>query len=237
MLNTNFWERYFKVYDLLNEVRPYQQLMKEISDCASIKTSERVLDAGSGTGNLSLELERRGAIVTALDCSREGLKIHAAKRSAAVLVCADLALPLEFADNTFDKIVSNNTLYTLPKNRRPGVLKEFLRVLKPGGKIVVSNIAHGFQPGKIYYEHLKNEIILSGVLDTLRKVTKLLVPTIKIFYYNGKIKKEQKSGNYTFFRAGEQTEELLEANFVDCTPERRVYAAQALLVCAYKPPK
>jgi ubiquinone/menaquinone biosynthesis C-methylase UbiE len=235
MLDTNFWKKYFKVYDLLNELTPYQLLIRTICHYADVKKGDRVLDAGAGTGNLVVELEKIGAIVTALDYSREGLEIIRLKGSYASLVCADLTKPLDFGDNSFDKIVSNNTLYTIPKKDRPTLMKEFFRVLKPGGTIVLSNISTGFKPIRIYLDHLKNELKYSSIWALSKKVLRLGIPTLKIFYYNEKIRKENKTGSYDFYRFGEQTEELKTAGFINILPETRVYSDQALLVVAHKP--
>lgn len=44
MLNTKFWEKYFKIYDILNLVIPHQELLKVVADEPEIKEEERIRD-------------------------------------------------------------------------------------------------------------------------------------------------------------------------------------------------
>ena len=50
-LDEKFWEKYFKVYDVLNVVIPYKELMAELEKELDLKQDDVVLDVGSGTGN------------------------------------------------------------------------------------------------------------------------------------------------------------------------------------------
>jgi len=56
MLDSKFWKRYFKVYDVLNLLIPYQELLNTICDELDIKPGEKILEAGCGTGNLALKI-------------------------------------------------------------------------------------------------------------------------------------------------------------------------------------
>jgi hypothetical protein len=38
MLDAKFWEKYFEVYDVLNLVIPYRELLEKIADKLEIKT-------------------------------------------------------------------------------------------------------------------------------------------------------------------------------------------------------
>jgi len=44
MLDTNFWHKYFQVYDVLNLAIPYQELLNSICDELDIKKGERILE-------------------------------------------------------------------------------------------------------------------------------------------------------------------------------------------------
>jgi len=61
MLDTKFWRKYFKSYDILNKAIPYQELLRDIVEAVSVKNGDRIFDAGSGTGNLSILLKAKGA--------------------------------------------------------------------------------------------------------------------------------------------------------------------------------
>ncbi len=234
MLSTQFWKKYFTVYDYLNGVIPYNELLKTIVSELSIMKGDSVLDVGSGTGNLSIELEKQGADVTAIDYSKEGISIHLVKQPHLKIINSDLTCTLPFSDNSFDKIVSNNVIYTLPTSKRGLVFGELFRVLKPGGAIVISNIASGFKPSHVYFDHVRKLIQKKGYISSVIELGKLLVPTIQIFYYNYRIKKEDVSGSYSFMCQDEQVKLLRNSGFKDVSDTKRVYSKQAILNKASK---
>lgn len=102
-----------------------------------------VLDAGCAAGWYSVELARRGARVTGVDSSATLLgyakrRVEAAKLGDQVeLRVADLSEPLDFiADHTMDGIVSSLVLHYI-RDWGP-TLREFRRILKPGGWLLFS---------------------------------------------------------------------------------------------------
>jgi SAM-dependent methyltransferase len=97
----------------------------------------RVLDAGSGPGLYAEELLARGADVVAVDGSERMVELAQRRLgSRAVVVHADLSEPLPFADNEFDVVVCPLVIHHLPD--RAAALREFFRVLSPGGRVVLS---------------------------------------------------------------------------------------------------
>lgn len=98
---------------------------------------KKILDAGAGTGRLAVELARRGAAVTALDISGEMLKILSRKNRNIELTVADVE-NLPFENNTFDWVVSAFVIVHLKDPAR--FFDEVYRVLKEGGKFLVTNI-------------------------------------------------------------------------------------------------
>ncbi len=234
MLTEQFWKKYFVDYDILNELIPYQDLLKTIDKELCVQPEEMVLDAGAGTGNVGAWLTQKGARIVGFDFSKEGLEIHKKKMPNAKVVQGDLTKPLPFTDNAFDKIVSNNTLYTITKDKRLDILRELYRVLKPGGIIVVSNITVGFSPLKIYIAHVKEGVRRNGWLQAFLRLLKFIAPTIRIFYYNYLIKKEHEGGAYNFFETGEQSHLLQSAGFTNISKDISVYANNAVLNSAHK---
>lgn len=234
-LDNSFWGRYFGVYDVLNMVMPYQELLKEICKEAGAKEGEFVLDAGVGTGNLALLLEEQGAEVVGLDFSPIALEIYRDKNPDAKTILADLIERLPFDDGSFDKIVSNNALYNIPREKRPEALKEIKRVLKSGGKIVLSNIHREYRPLKIYMAAAGQNIRKHGLANTIRLLTKMFIPTLRIFYYNHQIKKAYKTASDNLFDYDEQHDLLVKAGFDNVSKTRKVYAGQGVLNSAVKP--
>ncbi|MFI2365181.1 class I SAM-dependent methyltransferase [Promicromonospora sp. NPDC019610] len=97
----------------------------------------KILDAGCGSGPLSAELRDRGADMTGFDGSPSMVELARRRLGDDVpLTVADLAQPLPYADDTFDDVVSSLVLHYLEDWRPP--LTELHRVLKPGGRLILS---------------------------------------------------------------------------------------------------
>lgn len=234
MLGSKFWASYFRVYDVLNLLIPYQELLETICDELEIKKGEKILEAGCGTGNLALRIKEIGGEVIGLDNSQEALDIYKVKDPQAKLVLADLREKLPFPDNYFDKIASNNTLYTIPKEKQLNSLEELYRILKPGGKIVLTNPTKSAKPNKIYVRHIKRSLEREGYIKSLIEIIKMKIPTLKMFYFNYLIKKEAEKGQYTFFSLDEQQKLLKEAGFNEISETKLVYAEQNILNTSFK---
>jgi SAM-dependent methyltransferase len=105
-------------------------------------SGRRILDAGCGSGPLFAALRDRGAVVSGFDAS--GGMLELARRRLgddADLRVADLGSPLPYADDTFDDVVAALVLHYL-EDWGPA-LAELRRVLKPGGRLIVS-VDHPF---------------------------------------------------------------------------------------------
>ncbi len=230
-LDHRFWAKYFRVYDVLNMVIPYQELLDTIIEELDVKRGDFILDAGCGTGNLAVRLEKKGAKVVGIDFSEEALKICKEKIKDADIRFHDLIQPLPFPDSYFDKVVSNNVIYALPKAARLDVIKEFKRVLKKDGLVVISNVHEGFKPALIYKDHFKKSINSKGLTATFFYVVRMLIPTIRMFYYNGKAKKEHNKfkEHFSFMKRGEQPDLFDAAGFYNISKELDVYSGQGVL--------
>ncbi|MDR2987043.1 MAG: class I SAM-dependent methyltransferase [Nocardiopsaceae bacterium] len=102
----------------------------------------RILDAGCGAGPLFAALRDRGAIVTGIDKSAGMLKLARRRLGdGADLQQAELGSPLLFPDDTFDDVTASLVLHYL-EDWGPA-LAELRRVLKPGGRLIVS-VDHPF---------------------------------------------------------------------------------------------
>jgi SAM-dependent methyltransferase len=102
----------------------------------------RILDAGCGSGPLFAALRDRGAIVTGFD--KSAAMVELARRrlgDGADLRVADVGSPLPFPNGEFDDVIASLVLHYL-EDWGPA-LAELRRVLKPGGRLLVS-VEHPF---------------------------------------------------------------------------------------------
>ncbi len=103
-----------------------------------------ILDLGCGNGRHSAYLEKKGFEVICADISLGMLKVAARRFRGERVQCNAVNLP--FRDESFSTVLYVATLHHLPsKELRLRSLKETRRVLKEGGKLIVSAWAL-FQP-------------------------------------------------------------------------------------------
>jgi len=233
-LDSNFWNKYFKVYDILNMVIPYQELLDDLVKELDVKKGDLILDAGSGTGNLSIKLEKLGAKVIALDNNSEAIKRHKYKNPDAEIISHDLNEPLPFEDNYFDKIVCNNVLYIISKDKRINLLNELFRVLRQNGILVMANPKYGSKPIKICYYHIKRSLEKIGPIKTSYQLIKLFWPTILILYYTSILKKHSKKIDYDLIKINEFFDIFNNLGFQTISNSTLTYANQAVLDVAFK---
>lgn len=99
---------------------------------------ERVLDIAAGTGTSSAAIARTGAEVVAVDFSTGMIEVGRKKHPKIDFVEAD-AMALPFSANEFDAVTISFGLRNIENPRK--ALKEMYRVLKPGGRIVVTEFS------------------------------------------------------------------------------------------------
>lgn len=229
-----FWRKYFQSYDIVNKAYPYQILLSLVISKLSKINNCKILDAGSGTGNLSIELSKHGGEVYSLDNSKAGLDIHLAKDSTAQIYLHDLVEPLQFPDNFFDIAISLNTICFIDKGVREKIFKEFHRVLKKDGKIIVVNLLNGFKSYKIFVSHIRCSIKKDGFIKSLSTIFLLLIPALKVFYYSTVIQRQSSDRGKSFFEVDEQFIYLRKVHFKNISDNKLVFANQAILNEAYK---
>ena len=141
----SIYDRFTSLYDLMFRFNRYgasvERFLRE--NPLPLPAGARVLDAGCGTGLLTLALLRvlpRPARVTAVDLSRRSLatarravnkSAHDPRHRVAFLQADALSLP--FPDHTFDAVVTSGVLEYLPLGQGLG---ELARVLTPGGHLL-----------------------------------------------------------------------------------------------------
>jgi SAM-dependent methyltransferase len=124
--------------------------VRPVADAAGIRTGDRVLDVGCGTGVLAREAFKRvgqNSRVVGLDLN-EGMLAVAARAEPKIEWRQGDAASLPFEDATFDVVVSQFALMYFPD--RVASLSQMWRTLAPAGRLAVAvwallDRAPGFQ--------------------------------------------------------------------------------------------
>ena len=109
------------------------------------RTNLRILDAGCGTGANLIALKNYGAL-TAVDLAPQALEL-AAQRGDYTLGRASIT-QLPFASGSFDGVFSADVLVMLTTAQSAEAMREFARVLKPGGWLYVRTAAYDWLRGQ-----------------------------------------------------------------------------------------
>ncbi|PTL82229.1 class I SAM-dependent methyltransferase [Vitiosangium sp. GDMCC 1.1324] len=130
--------------DYAAEVTPlFRHFSQEALQLAALTPGARVLDVATGPGTLALEAARLGARVSAVDSSPrmiDALRARAAAEGVdGIAASVGDGQALVFSDGVFDATFSMFGLIFFP-DRAKG-FRELRRVLRPGGRAVVSSWA------------------------------------------------------------------------------------------------
>lgn len=127
----------------LHDLPPWEALMKRMVflQLGEIK-NKRILDFGSGIGVTASHLAEHNEVI-AIEPSKESVDKRWTDNTYEQLIGSTEKL-YEFADETFDMIVCHNVLEYV--SDREVIVREFSRILKPGGMISV--VKHN-RPGRV----------------------------------------------------------------------------------------
>ncbi len=142
------YRRIAPTYDLwgrLTESRARDRCL----ELAAIQNGEHVLEVAVGTGlafekilGLNPDGRNEGIDLTPAMLARAKEKAARSGHANYRLRVGD-AYRLEYPDGSFDVVVNNYMFDLLPERDFPVVLAEFRRVLRPGGRLAMVNMAHG----------------------------------------------------------------------------------------------
>jgi ubiquinone/menaquinone biosynthesis C-methylase UbiE len=151
------WDEYARCYDALLHLTPYTKMLQEVVERTLSMPHERLLDASCGTGNFELFFltETNSCFeITGVD-SADAMLTRATHKCSEWTNChfraADLNNQLIFDDATFSGVISLNTLYAVANPE--ATLREFYRVIEPGGHLTLVTPQHGFENGLILKTH------------------------------------------------------------------------------------
>jgi demethylmenaquinone methyltransferase / 2-methoxy-6-polyprenyl-1,4-benzoquinol methylase len=140
------FDRIAGVYDVMNSVMTaglHHRWRERATDLARVGPGTRALDVATGTGDLAIALARRGGDVVGSDFS-EGMLERARAKSPAVRWEQANALALPYPDDAFDAATVGFGARNFSDLDRG--LREMVRVVRPGGRVVVLEITTPTKP-------------------------------------------------------------------------------------------
>jgi SAM-dependent methyltransferase len=126
---------------LLNDTWSWSRV-RSVVGALTPQPGEWILDAGCGMGTFTIEGRKRGAVVIGLDYSFHALDVA---RSLSRWILREEATPLiqgsvytlPFVDASFDKMIAADLVEHLTPQEFASFVPEAVRVVKPGGYIVI----------------------------------------------------------------------------------------------------
>ena len=155
-----------KNYDKANDLLSFGSARiwrKKVAKLVNSQPGQTILDLAAGTGSSSIVFLREGVKVVAADFSNGMLEEGRKRHPELEFVFAD-ASSLPFADQEFDTVTISFGIRNVEKTEV--ALSEMLRVLKPGGKLVVCEFSR--IPNKLL--HTLYRFYLRNILPTLSAV-------------------------------------------------------------------
>ena len=205
----------------------FRDLRERVLGLARLRSTDRVLDVGAGTGLLALAAAPRAASVHALDlspamCSHLAGKLHQSGISNARVLLGN-ATDIPLADGAVDVVISNYCFHHLRDGEKGRALAQVMRVLRPGGRLVFADmmfrIAGASRRDLALSARFAREMIRHGPAGVVR----LLKNVIRVLLGRG----DQPAG-VDWWR-----ETLLRAGFVDVSVTS--LAHEGGIACARKP--
>jgi SAM-dependent methyltransferase len=131
-----------------------------LNRAAAGRRNLQILDCGCGTGH-NLQMLRRFGQAMGIDLTFSGLKYATARGDRKVAQASAGLLP--FPSGLFDLVTSFDVIYSLPDAVEEAAVAEMLRVLKPGGHLLLNVAAMPALRG--------NHSVLGGELRRYSKAT------------------------------------------------------------------
>ncbi|MGH2981987.1 MAG: class I SAM-dependent methyltransferase [Solirubrobacterales bacterium] len=124
---------------------------RRVLEKARLHPGEQVLDLGCGTGTLAIGAKKvqPPASVVGLDADPAQLdraRAKAARAGAEVSFDEGFSTELPYADGRFEVVLSTLFFHHLRDDDKRRTLSEVLRVLKPGGRLVLGDVGRPQDP-------------------------------------------------------------------------------------------
>ena len=160
-------------YDLINDVQSFglhRWWKKQLIRLAKVRSGEHALDLCCGTGDIAFSMAKAGAKVTGLDFSEPMLKVAQARSAREKtapnnpqFICGD-AQNTTLREASFEIVTIGYGLRNLASVEAG--LREMIRVLKPGGRLLVLDFGKPDNPlwRAFYFGYLRLCVPVFGLI-------------------------------------------------------------------------
>jgi len=232
-----FWDGYHDIYNKFLITSPsYNELVSGVTFLIKkyIKIGDTILDSGCGSGMLADKLAQEGYELTAVDNSTKALLLLRRRNPSITIHKADLLKGLSFPDKYFQGIVSINTLYTFTEDEIFKILKEYSRVLKDNGVVVLSDPCEGFSNMKIFFNDIKEILRTRKLINILVHILRNTINYLPLLFFNKIIDFRAYKKVYSYFDEEQYVIKLEKAGF-SILKSDKIYAKQNnMLVVKHK---
>ena len=131
-------------FTLNNPIRRFLEPPERLISKLALRPSEVVMDFGCGPGFHTIPLARIASRTIAVDVSQRMLEktaSNARKSGVKVELARSDGIDLKLADGSVDLVFLHHVFHEI--ENKPGVLKSFLRIIKPSGRLVIVERTHG----------------------------------------------------------------------------------------------
>jgi len=142
---TPFYDTFFKL------TMQEENFKRRLIENAHIRSGQRVLDLGCGTGTLTIMVKKAhpNSEVIGLDGDPQVLEIarYKAKQAGSSITFDEgMAFQLPYPDASFDRVLSSLVFHHLTTQSKERALAEIYRVLKPEGELHLADfgVPNGF---------------------------------------------------------------------------------------------
>ncbi len=145
------WDEHVEHAEEVARSAGFRGMRDRIVALADLHGGEVVVDVGSGTGLLTLAVAEKASKVWAIDSSQamgEYLRVKAGSAGLAnVQTVRASAASLPLVDGIADAVISNYCYHEMSEAQKRRALAEAMRVLRPGGRLVIGDMMFSIRAG------------------------------------------------------------------------------------------
>ena len=136
----NIKEKYNRVATYFDYVSGFMErkVINHAIDLLDLQKKDVFLDLACGTGKVLYHAAKKTKHLHGCDFSQNMIKVAKKRASAAQYTICNITKKLPYQNHQFDKINFSVTLGMIPEDKYKSLFREIRRVLKPKGKLVIT---------------------------------------------------------------------------------------------------